>query len=91
VQPIQELLNRIKWDVEFSKGEFALGYYDRVAHQERIVPLASIGMDPGKSSFSVHGEYAEDGIVAHIPLHRVRTVYKDGVVIWQRPGHAGGD
>jgi len=30
-------------------------------------------------------------IVHHIPLHRVRTVYKDGVVMWQRPGHPDGD
>ena len=30
----------------------------------------------------------EEGIVAHIPLHRVRAVYKDGVVIWRRPSRA---
>jgi uncharacterized protein (UPF0248 family) len=88
MQPLHELLHRIKWDAEFAKGEFALGYYDRVAHQERVVPFASIGMDPGSGSFSVHDE---DGIVAHIPLHRVRVVYKDGVVIWQRPGHPAGE
>jgi hypothetical protein len=44
--------------------------------------LASISMDPGAVTFSVNDE---NGGVAHIPLHRVRTVYKDGVVIWQRP------
>jgi hypothetical protein len=48
-------------------------------------------MDPGKGSFSIHGEYAEDGIAVPVPLHRVRTVYKDGAVIWQRPGHPSGD
>jgi len=32
VQPLEELLNRIKWDVEFGKAEFALAYYDRVVH-----------------------------------------------------------
>ena len=89
MQPIQQLLHRIKWDAEFGKGEFAIGYYDRVAHEENIVPFASVSFDPQQpSSFSFHDE---DDIVHHVPLHRVRTVYKDGVVIWQRPGHPAGD
>jgi uncharacterized protein (UPF0248 family) len=83
-QPIQELLHRIKWDAEFGKGEFALGFYDRVVHEEIIVPFVSISLDPQRSdTFSFHDE---DGIVHHIPLHRVQSVYKDGVVIWRRPG-----
>ena len=85
MQPLQELLHRIKWDVEFAKGRLALGYYDRVAHVERVVQFTSISIDPGTASFSVHDE---DGIVVHIPLHRVRTVYRDGDVIWQRPHRA---
>jgi uncharacterized protein (UPF0248 family) len=88
MQPLQELLHRIKWDATFSKGRFALGYYDRVAHEERVVPFTSISMDAGNGSFLVHDE---DGIVAHIPLHRVRTVYKDDVVIWRRAGHHAGE
>jgi uncharacterized protein (UPF0248 family) len=92
MQPLQELLNRIKWDVEFGKGEFALGYWDRVVHKEKIVPFASISLDPQRPSiFSFREENDENGIVHHIPLHRVRTVYKDGVAIWQRPGHPAGD
>jgi uncharacterized protein (UPF0248 family) len=87
-QPLQALLHRIKWDAEFAKGSFALGYYDRVLDQEKVVSFASISMDPGAGGFSLHDE---DGIFAHIPLHRVRTVYKDGVVIWQRPDHPAAD
>jgi uncharacterized protein (UPF0248 family) len=82
MQPLHELLHRIKWDAEFGNGSFALGYYDRVAKEEKIVRLASIRIDPGEGSFSLNDE---EGVVAHVPLHRVRTVYKDGVVIWQRP------
>jgi uncharacterized protein (UPF0248 family) len=89
MQPLHELLHRIKWDVEFGKAEFALGYYDRVAHEEKIVPFVSISFDPERpSTFSFQDE---DEIVRHIPLHRVRAVYKDGVVIWRRPGHPAGD
>ena len=87
--PIQELLRRIQWDPEFGKGEFAIGYYDRVAQRETIVPFASVNLDPQRpSTFSFHDE---DGTVRHVPLHRVRTVYKDGVVVWRRPGHPAGD
>jgi len=82
MQPLETLLHRIKWDAEFGRGEFALGYYDRVARKEQVVPFTSITMDPEKDSFSL---LDEDGLVAHIPLHRVRSVYKDGVAIWHRP------
>ena len=83
MQPLAELLHRIRWDAEFGKGAFALGYDDRVAHKEQIVQFEAVTLDPQRpGTFSVQDE---DGIVAHIPLHRVRTVYKDGVVIWQRP------
>jgi len=88
MQPLQDLLHRITWDAEFGKGTFALGYLDRIAHHEVVVPFTSISLEPGAASFIVHDE---EGIAAHIPLHRVRTVYKDGTVIWQRPGHAAGD
>jgi uncharacterized protein (UPF0248 family) len=81
MQPLHELLHRIKWDAEFGRGTFALAYDDRVALQERVIPFASIAIDPGAFSFSFCDE---DEVVAHIPLHRVRAVYKDGAVIWQR-------
>jgi uncharacterized protein (UPF0248 family) len=83
MQPLQDLLHRIRWDPEFGKGSFALGYYDRVDRAEQIVPFSAITFAAaGPDTFSVEDE---DGVVRHIPLHRVRTVYKDGSVIWQRP------
>ena len=82
MQPLQDLLHRIQWDADFGQGEFALGYDDRVAHQEKIVPVASIRLDQGRGSFALSDE---DGVAVHIPLHRVRTVYKNGVIIWRRP------
>jgi uncharacterized protein (UPF0248 family) len=89
MQPLQELLHRIKWDKEFGKGEFAVGYYDRVVDEETLVPFASIHLDPQwPQTLSFRDE---DGIVRHIPLHRVRTVYKDGSVVWRRPGRSAGD
>jgi hypothetical protein len=39
-------------------------------------------VDSAERSFSVCGD---DGVFVRIPLHRVRTVYKDGTPIWRRP------
>jgi hypothetical protein len=32
-----------------------------------------------------------DGIIHHIPLHRVRAVYKNGIAIWRRPARPASD
>lgn len=82
MQPLRALLNRIRWDTEFGKGTFALGYDDRIARREQLVPFTSVTLDPASRSFSICGD---DGVVVRIPLHRVRTVYKDGAPIWRRP------
>jgi uncharacterized protein (UPF0248 family) len=83
MQPLQDLLHRIQWDSAFGRGDFTLGYDDRVEHEERIVPFSSVRLETGRpGAFS--WQDPEKG-VRHIPLHRVRTVYKDGIAIWQRP------
>lgn len=99
MQPIQDLLHRIRWDPEFGRGIFAIGYEDRPAHppkheahesRERVVPLVAISMDaehPG--TFAVHD--AEEDAVVRIPFHRVRAVYKDGVAIWRRASRPAED
>lgn len=86
MQPLRQLLNRIKWDPDFAKGTFVLGYYDRIARQERLVAFTSITLDSEERSFCLCGD---DGVIVHIPLHRVRTVYKNGTPIWRRPPQAG--
>ncbi len=64
MRPLQERLHRIKWDAEFARGEFTVGYRDRVVQHERVVPFGSISIDPGAGSISFQDE---DGIVAHVP------------------------
>ena len=36
--PIHQLLSRIRWDPEFGRGTFDLGYFDRVEERVVIVP-----------------------------------------------------
>jgi uncharacterized protein (UPF0248 family) len=81
--PIRSLLDRIRWDPEFGRAAFTIGYYDRVEGRIVTVPLARIHLDPGKHfSFTA---VEQDGSVHEVPFHRVREVHRDGVLIWQRP------
>ena len=82
MQPIQELLNRIHWDTEFSRGKFEIGYFDRITHRIIRLPLQQITFDPDNHFFFQFVN--SDGISHEVPLHRIRVVYKDGVCIWQR-------
>ena len=80
--PIQDLLNRIRWDPEFGRGQFALGYLDRIAGRLIRVPLARVEFDP-QDHFSFQFTDAE-GETLSIPLHRIYEVYRNGERIWHR-------
>ena len=82
MMPVQDLLNRMRWDKEFGKGHFVIGYYDR--NQQRVVRV------PFKETWireDDHFSFAfvdEEGERHAVPLHRIREVYKDGALIWHR-------
>ena len=81
--PIQELLNRIRWDPEFAKGNFELGYYDRAESRIIVVPLKQVTFPAeGPSAFQL---VDAEGEAHRVPFHRVREVYKDAQRIWHRP------
>ena len=80
--PIQDLLNRIRWDKEFARGQFELGYYDRVERRIVAVPFQSVEfLEDSNDAFGLLGD---DGRYHHVPFHRVREVWKDGACIWRR-------
>jgi len=79
---INTLLNRIRWDPEFGRGDFAIGYYDRVERRIVTVPLRELSIHPAdRFAFDVLDENLESH---HVPYHRVRRVFKDGKLIWHR-------
>ena len=82
--PIHELLHRIQWDPAFGQGEFVIGYFDRVADKVIEVPLRDVRLDPA-DHFGFQALDA-DGVSHSVTFHRVRAVWKDGALIWQRPG-----
>jgi len=80
--PIHELLNRIRWDPEFAKGEFQLGYFDRAENRIVLVSLKEVTFpDDSSQTFQLTDL---EGQWHRIPFHRVREVYKDSQRIWHR-------
>ena len=82
MQTIQELINRIHWDSDFSRGVFEIGYFDRL--QQRIVrlPFERIYFNPDNHFFFQFVD--RDGVDHNVPLHRIRDVYKNGKRSWHR-------
>ena len=81
--PIHELLNRIRWDSEFAKGSFELGYYDRTENRIIMVPLKEVTFSTeSPSTFELMDP---EGQVHRVPFHRVREIYKNAQRIWHRP------
>jgi uncharacterized protein (UPF0248 family) len=79
--PIQDLFNKIRWDKEFGKGYFEIGYEDH--WEEKIIRVAfkKVVFEEG-NQFSFQIKLG--GEMVTIPFHRVKEVYRDGGLIWQR-------
>ncbi|MFQ5937325.1 MAG: DUF504 domain-containing protein, partial [Acidiferrobacterales bacterium] len=45
--PIQDLLNRIRWDKEFARGNFEIGYYDRIDDKIKVIPFEDVWFEAG--------------------------------------------
>ncbi len=84
--PIRELLNRIRWDSGFGRGDFELGYFDRVEGRVIVVPFCEV-VFPHDDPQVFHLVDA-DGRLHRVPFHRVREVNKDHRRIWHRPRKA---
>ncbi|HUL11668.1 MAG TPA: DUF504 domain-containing protein [Methylococcaceae bacterium] len=80
--PIQDLLNKIRWDAEFGRGDFKIGYYDRI--EDRIIVVSMKEIVFPKNSHGIFELIDGEGQVHSIPLHRVKAVYKNGDLIWFR-------
>jgi uncharacterized protein (UPF0248 family) len=82
--PIQDLLHRIRWDPAFGRGKFEIAYLDKRADRLERIPLEAVQFETdGGFGFEIPGVHGEERF---IPFHRVREVYRDGELIWQRPG-----
>lgn len=82
--PIQDLLHRIQWDPDFARAAFVVGYHDRLTGRLVRVPYPRIRLGAG-AQFAFEAQ-EDDGSVHSVPLHRVRKVWRNGTLIWERPG-----
>lgn len=78
MQPIQDLLNKIKWDKRENPKFFSIFYYDRILNKLIKIPYAKIKKLEG--SFMVLDNEDE----TNIPLHRIKKVMKNNDVVWER-------
>jgi uncharacterized protein (UPF0248 family) len=85
--PIHELLSRVRWDEHFAASRFVIGYWDRVEGRVLHADLREIMWDADNPSF--FDLVDDEGVTHGIPFHRVREVWRDGELIWQR--HPLGD
>ncbi len=82
MQPIHELLARIRWDPDFGRGEFELEFFDRLEVSLIRLSLRDIVFTP-EDHFFFH--YLDEDEYEHsVPFHRVKAVYRNGERIWQR-------
>lgn len=82
--PIHHLLSRIRWDKAFGKGQFEIGYFDHIRREILRVSFREVIIQ-ADDHFCFQLE-SEEGELLTIPFHRIREVYKNGLLIWQRKG-----
>lgn len=78
MQPIHELLNKIKWDKRENPNEYSIFYFDRILKKLIKIPYNKIKRIEG--IFMVLDNEDE----SNIPLHRIKKVTKNNIVVWQR-------
>ena len=76
--PIQDLLNKIKWDIRENPDDYLIFYYDRILKELMQIPYNKIKRIEG--SFMVLDNEEE----SNVPLHRIRKVAKNNAVVWER-------
>lgn len=82
MQPVQDILNRIRWDENWKGDEFKIGYYDRIEHRLIVVAFNEIRFPKGDHfTFEV---IDRDGELHSVPFHRVKAIFRNGDLIWHR-------
>ncbi len=80
--PIHELLDRIRWDPKYAKADFRIGYYDRIENTIMVVSMNEVIFKPN-NHFAVW-VFDDSGEWHMVPLHRIRQVFRDNKLIWER-------
>ncbi len=76
--PIKDLLNKIKWDKKENPEEYTLFYFDRILNN--LIPIPYNKIKRLEGSFMILDSEDE----TNIPLHRIKKVTKNKIVVWER-------
>lgn len=79
MQPIKDLLNKIKWDENLDEKDFVVYYLDNVT--KKLEPIRFVDIKKIEGSFIV---IEKDNEETFIPMHRIHEVRKKGEVVWKR-------
>ncbi len=91
---IKELLNKIKWDAHLKPGGYTLYYLDRISKTLKRIRYTDIKRVEG--NFIIIEKQGQEKEIKkgegqeqkkqeiNLPLHRIRKVEKQGVIVWQR-------
>lgn len=85
--PVHKLLSRIRWDPRLRTGRFALGYFDRLERRIVVVPFDAIHFP--RDTPAMFEIWDEECRLHRIPFHRVRRVYRNSRIIWERHPPSG--
>ncbi len=80
--PIEDLLHRLQWDPAFAGGAVRIGYHDHIENRIVRVPFERVRLTRGHHfSFET---VDDDGTLRQVPFHRIREVWRDRELIWER-------
>ncbi|MGD7036555.1 DUF504 domain-containing protein [Methylotuvimicrobium buryatense] len=82
MQPVQDILNRIRWDEHWKGDEFKIGYYDRI--EDRLIVVAFNEIRFPKGDHFTFEVIDQDGELHSVPYHRVKAIFRNGDLIWHR-------
>lgn len=80
--PLHELLARIRWDQEFGAARFEIAYLDHA--EKHLIRIGLNEVHPDPESHAMFCIVDRDGVLRSIPYHRVKQVFRNGELIWQR-------
>ena len=76
---IKDYINKIKWGPKEKKEDYRFYYIDRVNNELKEIRFLDI-KDIEGGFMIIHGRYED----VEIPLHRIREVKRNGIVVWRR-------
>ena len=99
MQPIKDLLNKIKWDEREKPEDYTIYYFDRVSktlrNSKRISGAQKIPKEFSRELIKINyidikrteGNFIiieRDNEEVNIPMHRIREVRKSNEIVWKR-------